>query len=130
MIRDNRRELAKRQRDEREEEGKVWRRIASVMPVERLRGLPTVAAERAPHFPVHASHSAIMCGGYCGCLVCGSVAGFHGHARLQEACRGHCPPGSKGPISKLARGLLPHVQRGGHGTVWPNGESDPLVEKL
>ena len=104
--------------------------IASAMPVVRWQDLPIVAAERAPHFPVHASHSAIMCGGYCGCLVCGSVAGFHGHARLREMCRGYCPPGSSGPVSKLARGALPHMQRGENGKVWPSGESDPLVEKL
>ena len=130
LPKDNGQETTKRKREEQEEERKVWKATASAMPVERWRLLPTVVAEKATQFTVHDSHSAIVCGGYCGCLVCGSVAGFHGNARLKEVCRGYCPLGSSGPVKRLARGSLPHVQRDCNGMAWPSGEACPVVEKL
>ena len=48
---------------------------------------------------------------------------------LEDKCRRCIPRGSKGPISKLAAGLLPHQQREGQGEVWPNGEENPKVTK-
>ena len=38
-----------------------------------------------------------------------------------------CPAGSRGPIGRLAKGQLPHVQRNVGGIVWPSGEVEPAV---
>jgi len=76
-----------------------------------------------PPVPAHYSHALIACGGYGGCLRCGSVAAGQHCRLLEEVCRRWCPPGSKGPIAKLAKGRLPHpTQAGG---VWPDGSLAP-----
>ena len=72
--------------------------------------------ERAaePPFCIHESHvDVVLCGGYAGCLRCCTVQAYGTGGRLAQPCRGDAPRGPRGPVSKLCRGTLPHVQRGG-----------------
>ena len=79
-----------------------------------------------PPFKLHSTHVAISCGGYFGCLKCGRVVGWWTRTQLESQCRGTGPRGSMGPICKLARGELPHVQRQGkRGRAWPNRQAAP-----
>ena len=80
-------------------------------------------------FAVGDGHDLICCGGYIGCLRCGSVAGRSVTDKLLATCAGSCPEGSKGPISKLAKGKLPRIKRGHQGTEWPDGSSEPRPYK-
>ncbi len=65
-----------------------------------------------------------------GCVRCAAVVGWHGHHRLMAECRGGCPAGSRGPIKRLSRGLLPHRQQEFYGRDWPNGETSPFPFRL
>ena len=123
-------ELNDRKRKLRTSEDDAWAAFAEAVPSSHWAALPQADEFCTPPFEVHESHCAILCGGYCGCMACGSVAGFHGHARLTRPCRGHCPAGSTGPVRRLARGLYPHAQRGIHGSAWPSGEANPVVSRL
>ena len=76
-----------------------------------------------PPISAHHSHVLIACGGYGGCLRCGSVASGQHCQLMENVCRRWCPPGSKGPIARLAKGRMPHPV---HGTeVWPDGSIAP-----
>jgi hypothetical protein len=106
----------------------------------------TLMSSQLP-FEVHATHLAVLCGGYVGCLVCGRVAGFSSveisgsvskkrYAKSQQSayvaffaqrCRLHCPKGSSGAVRRLVQGQLPHSV-GKSRTIadeWPSGEQDP-----
>ena len=83
-----------------------------------------------PPLSLHPSHNLIECGGYAGCIICGGVAGFERRTLLTGLCRGGCPSGSRGPISRLSKGKLPRVS-GPHPTLdWPSGELRPTVSRL
>ena len=70
-----------------------------------------------PHFfeEVHGSHRLIACGGFVGCVCCGSVASSR-LAKLSENCAAHIAKGSENPIKKLLAGKLPAFA-----TSWPDG---------
>lgn len=78
----------------------------------------------APFIP-HPSHRSVVCGGFVGCEICGSVSGWQQHGRLVRECAGPGPSGSMGPVRRLRRGMLPHPQRGHQGTSWPDGTVNP-----
>ena len=92
-------------------------------------GLP--ACDTLPPLALDGSHTFIVVGGYAGCIRCGGVAGFTRCTMLSGPCRGHCPPGSRGPIRLLAQGKLPRRKRQMDGSVsgdgWPSGEACPVV---
>ena len=81
-----------------------------------------------PPIKAHWSHALISCGGFGGCIRCGSVAGYCKNSKLEARCRGHCPIGSRGPIRRLAMGKYPHPQRG-QGRVWVDGTINPQPTK-
>ncbi len=77
-------------------------------------------------FPEGPGHALLVHGGYTGCARCGMVVGWRSQGRLAAPCRGSCPPGSRRPVRRLARGLLPHDYGGAHRPPpWPNGEVQP-----
>ena len=76
-----------------------------------------------PPVAAHHSHLLIACGGYGGCMRCGSVASGNRSQLLEGECRRWCPVGSKGPIVRLAKGLLPKPKAGED--VWPDGSLAP-----
>ena len=43
------------------------------------------------------THALISCGGFGGCIRCGSVTGYCKNRRLEDRCRGTRPKGSRGP---------------------------------
>ena len=81
-----------------------------------------------PPITAHWSHALISCGGFGGCIRCGSVAGYCKNSRLENKCRGRCPTGSRGPIRRLAMGKYPHPQ-GGQGKIWVDGTLNPQPTK-
>ncbi len=74
--------------------------------------------------PVHHTHACIECGGFIGCTRCGSVSSTPQKSALDRQCRGWCPPGSRGPVKRLAAGALPHGQE------WPSGATDPKPKRF
>ncbi len=88
-------------------------------------------ADLAPPFATHDTHALIACGGYYGCVRCGSVVGWQRHAQLGAPCRGTCPRGSVRAIRRLAQGLHP-FERGKEDTTcaWPSGETNPKPLRL
>ena len=72
---------------------------------------------------VHPSHTCFECGGYLGCIKCGSVVSTSQRCALVEPCRGECPAGSRGPIRRLTSGRLPR------GRSWPSGEAEPQPKR-
>lgn len=92
----------------REAKGAAWHHFARNLPqVEESDFLAVVP------FSVHTSHDCIICGGFIGCIRCGS--GFS--ARAQS---GTCTHGTARAVKRLAVGRLPR------GRAWPSGESEPL----
>ena len=80
-------------------------------------------ADALPPLDLDPTHTYIVCGGFAGCLKCCGVAGYRAEAtKLCKPCVQGCPTGSRGPLKRLARGLLPRA-----GSCWPTGESQPLV---
>ena len=69
----------------------------------------------------------LVCGGYAGCIRCGSAVGYQSDNLLAGDCRTYCPSGSRGPITRLAKGLLPRPLPNGKGQEWPSGELSPSV---
>ncbi len=100
-------------------EDAAWRRLATSLPWQPMpEGL-----SRTP-FRVDSSHECITCGGFVGCLRCGSVVSAHARSALAAECRGHCPTGALGPVRRLALGRIPR------GDAWPSGELAPLPKRL
>eukprot|EP00973_Karenia_brevis_P093952 12420003-Karenia_brevis.AAC.1 len=88
------------------------------------------AAMIPPPFPIHESHVCIVVGGFFGCIRCGGISGFVTSALLESPCRKHCPHGSRRPITRLSKGLLPYLRNnetGGYG--WPSGVLSPTVQR-
>ncbi len=98
----------------------AWSLMASGLPAYPTP--PEQALSRAP-MRIHSTHDCIACGGYFGCLRCGSVVGSARSSLLSDACRGACPAGSGGPIARLRAGRLPR------GRAWPSGELQPLPKR-
>ena len=102
-----------------------------VQAVAEVTGLGTNMAA-AFHFPptdalpplrLDPTHSYIVCGGFAGCVRCCGVAGYRAETtKLCQPCVGGCPAGSRGPLKRLAKGLLPRA-----GSAWPTGEPNPIV---
>ena len=86
-------------------------------------------ADTAPPFPVHSSHTVVLCGGFAGCIRCGGVCGLQPSPKLEGICARSCPTGSRGPISRLVRERLPHEQQGHQGRWWPSGEASPALRR-
>ncbi len=121
-------EKRKRRRAEMEAVAAAWRGGEAVMGVGDFVDLP--GDETALPFAVHATHHIVVCGGYTGCVRCGRVVAFQGHARFATPCRGTCPNGSLRPIRRLIRGEHPHEERRGHlGAQWPSGEAAPTPRR-
>jgi hypothetical protein len=120
--------------------------ILRSLPRSLLMATMSVAGRHAQILnEVHASHLAVVCGGYVGCLVCGHVTCFQdmplekekhkryatsrcsAHAFFAQRCRLHCPPGSKTRVRRLVRGKLPKSRASEVVDVieWPSGEHDP-----
>ena len=73
-----------------------------------------------PPLDLHSSHSFLVCGGFAACIRCCGVAGFPSASKLLLPCPGGCPAGSRGPLKRMLRGLLPRP-----GESWPSGEAFP-----
>ena len=105
----------------------AWRKLQASMP----RGAPQMAAEDCeetsdgiPGLTIHETHVCMACGGFVGCLHCGSVAATPLQGALARPCRGSMPFGSTRPIRKLVLGIPPR------GTQWPSGEEAPRPKRL
>jgi hypothetical protein len=117
-----RRRILRQQRDEARREkiatagvvSSAWARLISELPL-NANGAGPDADDVIP-FKVHDSHASVHCGGYVGCIRCGTVVSSHTHGAISRQCRRVCPAGSKGPVLRLVRGRLPR------GEEWPNGE--------
>ena len=73
---------------------------------------------------IHASHNCLECGGFVGCVRCGSVVSTPQRSALDKPCRVSCPLGTRGPVKIMAAGRLPR------GEAWPSGEVDPKPKRL
>ncbi len=121
-------EKRKRRRAEMEAVAMTWRGGEAVMGIGEFVDLPK--DDDALPFTVHDTHQLVVCGGYTGCVRCGRVVAFQGHARFATPCRGTCPNGSLRPIRRLVRGEHPHdVKRGHLGVQWPSGETAPTPRR-
>ena len=83
-----------------------------------------------PPIALGRGHTLIACGGYVGCVKCCGVSGYTRDSNLTAACSGGCPAGSRRPLKRLARGLLPRPLSSGSGHIWPSGETHPLVSLI
>ncbi len=121
-------ERNKRKRAEAEAVARAWSGGDAAVSVDGYLQLPP--AQSAPPFPVHASHSLVICGGFTGCVRCGRVVAFQGHGRFGEACRGSCPTGSQRPIRRLIKGMFPHDVHQRHlAPPWPDGLLNPTPQR-
>ena len=82
-----------------------------------------------PAIPAHHTHVIVMCGGFVGCMACGTVTGWAPSKMLSNECRRSCPPGSCFRVQRLVRGQLPHPQSGHQGRTWPDGSIEPVPYK-
>ncbi len=114
---------------DREVRAAAWR-AGDMGTVLEGTGIVVPVSREPPPFTVGSGHDLLLCGGFTGCIRCGMVVGWHGHARLAAPCRGACPSGSVRPIRRLARGLMPHWQQDGDGQNWPSGESTPTPYRV
>ena len=94
-----------------------------------FRSLPAAAvAEQTAAGPfielLHDTHQCVLCGGFVGCIVCGTVVCSQQKAALSWPCRGVCPSGSQAHVRKLSRGVLPRGKR------WPSGETEPTPKRI
>ena len=105
---------------ERIARGRAIQACIGMLPASHVAGL-RVSDQLT--FEPHPSHTIVFCGGFVGCFRCGSVVGHSAVQTLASYCRGHCPTGSRGPVTRLARGRLPHRQQGS--PQWPTGELNP-----
>ncbi len=96
----------------------AWLLVARSLPYE----VQADANDVVPFF-VHGSHECLACGGFVGCIRCGSVVSAQQRSALSHQCRGSCPDGASGPVRRLAAGLLPR------GKAWPSGETAPLPKR-
>ncbi len=99
----------------------AWRQLARCLP--RVPEPEPEVHDVLP-FNVDSSHEGIICGGYVGCIRCGSVVATQAQSALNTRCRGDCPPGACGPVRRLAAGRRPR------GDTWPSGEDEPLPKRL
>ena len=111
-------------RREAVEEVRTARSSAWLLLARNLPPLDEPCGDNVVPFRVDPTHECICCGGYVGCVRCGSVVAMQQHSSLSSACRGQCPLGAVGPVRRLAAGLLPR------GEQWPSGESAPLPRRL
>ena len=96
----------------------AWRVMAKSLPQ-----VATHESQEVVPFPVDGSHECITCGGFVGCIRCGSVVSAQLRSALSSPCRGFCPPGATGPVQRLVNRLLPR------GEAWPNGEIEPKPKR-
>ena len=90
--------------------------------VKTLPGIASTAdgnADDVAPFVIHPSHNCVHCGGFVGCMRCGTIVAARWQATISRPCRGYCLAGSKGPVQRLAQGVLPHD------AAWPNGKTRP-----
>ncbi len=121
-------ERNKRRRMETDALARAWSGGEAAVSLGSYLELPPSPA--APPFPVHPTHSLVVCGGFTGCVRCGRVVAFQGHDRFREACRGHCPLGSQRPIRRLIKGTYPHDLRQSHlAPPWPDGGQSPTPQR-
>ena len=91
-----------------------------------IAGMSSASGVEVP-FEMKPSHKIVLCGGYAGCLKCGSVVSQSTATNaLGQECKGHCPRGSRGAVRRLAKGLHPRRPR----DEWPNGEEAPHPKRL
>ena len=122
-----RRRILREQREARLDDEQASREARSLAWLLLARNLPPV--EGSPDasvvpFHVDPSHECILCGGFVGCVRCGSVVAMQQDSALSTCCRGHCPPGALGPVRRLAEGRPPRGDR------WPSGEASPLPHRF
>ncbi len=114
---ENRRDLKRLREDGRE-------RLATAWPLVALQGM--IESQTPPPEPVSSGHALVECGGFIGCARCAGWMGFRGdHPLLTNPCRGYAPKGSRGPITRIAKGLFPLTKRQATVQVWPWGEASP-----
>ena len=70
------------------------------------------------------THDCVACGGFLGCVKCGSVVSTSQRSALGRRCRGCCPAGARGPINRLLAGRPPR------GNSWPSGETSPRPQRM
>ena len=79
---------------------------------------------------LHASLRAIECGGYVGCIACGSLVSRQRKGqRLEKPCVPHPWPrisGSFHRVNKAAQGIHPYA----HDAPWPNGSVRPAPRRV
>ena len=82
------------------------------------------------NFRLHSSHRAIECGGYVGCIACGSlVSRQRKHQRMEKPCVPHPGPkvsGSLCRINRAAQGIHPYA----NDAPWPNGSVRPAPRRV
>ena len=120
-------ELSRRRQLDTAVREKAKRKLEHDLPA-YLSGLDVTTT--IPPMQLGNGHLLICCGGYVGCLLCGSVSGILADTKLSGDCTRECLEGSKRPIRRLRQGLLPRPLASGSGHTWPSGEFQPCVYRL
>ena len=128
VVADIRSECKRREVVDQAMQARADKAVKSAMPMTVFGELDVI--DTAPPFPLNPTHALIFVGGFAGCILCGGIAGFQPSKLLESDCRRHLPKGSQGPIRKLVKGQLPHVQRENDGRQWPTCEINPKVYRL
>ncbi len=128
MVKQHKEEVKWRKAQISEATKRAWASLTAAISAEAYYSLSPL--EDNPPYEIHRSHAVIECGGYLGCVRCATVCGYRTKTALTEECKRGSLPSSRGPIRKLARGQLPHVQcQGRHGDEWPTGEIHPVPRR-
>ena len=101
----------------------AWSRVIQGIRANREK-LPVTPSITLP-FSVHPTHECVGCGGFVGCVVCGSVISRSRKGqRLVDLCRPPAGPRSSGSftrVRRLAQGLHPRSRF----SNWPDGNMHP-----
>ena len=94
----------------------------------RGRSLPAAAeadmTAAAPLTVLHETHDCLLCGGFVGCIRCGSVVHSNNNTAISRPCPGQI---LRNPtdVRNLIAGVLPR-----RGRRAPNGEIEPAPKKI
>ena len=124
LLREQRADLVDRSLRDESALAAAWPRSFSTSYEEYMR--VAVSAE-APPVPAHSSHILIACGGYGGCLACGSVTSERTSTLLEGVCHRYCTDPRY--VRRLIAGKLPRAAKGRSALGWPDGSTNPVPRR-
>ena len=117
-------------KDNLRRQAKAWVNFAQSTHSQYANNITCTTNSTVLRFAVHSSHKAVECGGYVGCLTCGSIAMLPKEGlRLAARCipKVNKSSGSFYRVRRIAQGLHPY---GKVDDPWPNGVTQPTPRRV